>query len=172
MKKSFLILTIIFLFHACKEEKPDNNNTLESLPDKEIMEIAINFAKERLKNAKLTVSGTEVTVSQEGWMYVIDAKNIVHGQIDDNSTEDAIISLSSFKGQYLKIPEHLIMLRSDDSLKLTKVIESEMKILSINNKKIIAEISSISQDSPMAGCNLCKDTVDFQFNGKELIQIK
>jgi len=175
MKISYiLILSVIFLFSCSgNQEIQETGNSIPPEVLKQVLEIATDYAKSQLKDSVKTMTRDGITwISDKQMMYEIDPARIYTGLIDEDLNEDAIITLAIFQGQNMKIPKHLIIIKSGNSLKLAKAIESQMRILLINNKKIIAEISSMAKDSPQSDCNLCKDTVDFQFNGVELFEIK
>jgi len=175
MKISYiLILSVIFLFSCSgNQEIQETGNSISPEVLKQVLEIATDYAKSQLKDSVKTMTRDGITwISDKQMMYEIDPARIYTGLIDEDLNEDAIITLAIFQGQNMKIPKHLIIIKSGNSLKLAKAIESQMRILLINNKKIIAEISSMAKDSPQSDCNLCKDTVDFQFNGVELFEIK
>jgi hypothetical protein len=55
---------------------------------------------------------------------------------------------------------------------LSRVIESDMKILGIKNRIITAEILTKSRNSPLRDCDACKEVVKFQFRMGDLIRME
>jgi hypothetical protein len=86
--------------------------------------------------------------------------------------DDAIISISGFKGQFQEMPENMILIKTDGKFILNRVIESDMKILGIKDRIITAEILTRSRNSPLRDCQVCKEVVKYQFKTGDLIRIE
>jgi hypothetical protein len=181
MKKSCLIIFIIFFMLSCAHNK--NKTGSGSSVKKEVMDIAIDYARGKFKEAKesvakdgiVTISDNQinyVTIGNNQVKYVIDPAKIVIGLIDDDTKEDAIITIYSFKGQYLEMPESLILINTDGKLLLNRAIESDMKIMGIKDRVITAEISTRSRNSPLRDCSACKEIVKYQFRAGDLIRME
>ena len=147
------------------------------------MDIAIKYATDKFKEAKktvakdgiVTIADNEVnfvTIGHDQIKYIIDPAKISVGLIDDDKNEDAIITIYSLKGQYMEIPEQLILIKTDGKFMLNSVIESDMKIMGINDRVITAEISTRSRNSPLRDCSACKEVVKYQFKIGELIRME
>ena len=181
MKNSFYLAFLLSLFISCTHN--ENKSSPGSKFKMEVMEIAIDYTMGKFKEAKKTVEkdGTVtiadsqinyVTKGDNQLRYVVDPVKIVVGLIDDDANEDAIITISSFTGQYLEIPEHLILIKADGKLMLSRVIESYMKIMSIKERVITVEIPTRSPNSPLRDCSVCKEIVKYQFRVGDLIRIE
>jgi hypothetical protein len=135
------------------------------------MNIAINYTRDKLKDAIKTVSedGT-INISNNQIKYVIDPTRIVTGMIDDDANEDAIVSISSYNGQFLSMIEHLILIKTDGKFKVTRVIEADMKIMGIKDRKIFAEIPRVAPDSPNYDCSICKEVIKYKYKDGDLIR--
>lgn len=181
MKKSFIIIITLSFLLSCTHN--DNKTGSGNSVKKEAMDIAVKYAKGKFKEAKETVAKdgivtitdsqiNYVTIGDNQIKYVIDPTKIVVGLIDDDTNEDAIITISSFKGQYMEIPEHLIITKTDGKFMLNRSIESDMKIMGINDRVIMAEISTRSRNSPLRDCSVCKEIVKYQFRAGDLIRME
>ena len=167
MKNILLLFSIIYL-SSCA-----NNNDAIKKSKHEVIDIVSNYVSNKFSEPKKEVSadGT-VIISEKDMKYEIDPNKIIIGYIDEDDDEDALISIASQKGLYPLTGELLILLGKDGKFTIDKAIESNMKILELSNRNIIAEISTMAQDSPLYGCKLCIDTVCYQFRAGELIQME
>ena len=181
MKKSCLIVFLLSSLLSCTRN--DKNVGPGNSVKKEAMEIAVKYAMGKFKEAKVTVAKdgiVTITDSQINYVtigdnlikYVIDPAKIEIGLIDDDENEDAIITIYSFRGQYMEIPEHLFLIKTDGKFMLNRVIESYMKIMGIKERVITAEIPTHSPDSPLYNCSSCKEIVNYQFRGGDLIRME
>jgi hypothetical protein len=185
MKKSFFILFLIPLMLSCSHNDKKTGTGKKDVPDtkKEAMNVAIDYAKGKFKESKETVAANgvvTVTDSQINYImnnniqlkYVIDPARIVAGQIDDDTIEDAIITISLFNGQYIEMPESLILINTDGKLVLNRSIESDMKIMGIKDRVITAEIFTHSRNSPLRNCSACKEVVKYKYKMGDLVRIE
>jgi hypothetical protein len=181
MKNSAYILLIAFLLFSCSNNS--NKVSPENSARKEALDIAVKYVKDKFNETKesvaangiITISDNNlqfVTITDNQTRYVIDPARIVFGLIDDDNKEDAILTINSFKGQFAEIPEHLIFINSDSKLMLSRVIESDMKILGIKDRIITAEVYTHSLNSPLHDCASCKEVVNYQFRQGDLIKVE
>ena len=165
MRNILILITLYGLLAACT----DNSS---SRIREEVIASVENFVKNELGNPNRSVDddGTIILFSN-GIIYRIDPGRIVTGDLDGDSREDAIISLLVSRMPIMDRPEHMILLKDDSGFIITKVPDSDMKVLRIEDGIVYAEISVISPDSPMYGCDSCKEVVQFQYTGGDLIRI-
>ncbi|MCX6321019.1 MAG: hypothetical protein NTX93_04330 [Bacteroidia bacterium] len=181
MKKSFFILFLIPILLSCSHN--DNKAGSGYSVNKEVMDIAIKYAMDKFKEAKKTVEMdgivtiadnkiNYVTIGDNQVKYVIDPARIFAGLIDEDSNDDAMVSIDYYHGQYLNMTEHLILIKTNGKFMLNRVIESDMKIMGIKDRVITAEISTRSRNSPLRDCSVCKEIVKYQFRRGDLIRIE
>jgi hypothetical protein len=156
-----------------------NENSLR----KEVMDLTIKYAAGKFKESKETVAADGVvtiadnqvnfvTKSVSQLKYIIDPLNIKTGLIDDDTNEDAIITILGMNGQDLQSLEHLIIIKSDGKFMLSRVIESNMKVLGIKDRIITAEVSSRSLNNPLRDCHECKEVVKYRFKSGDLVRVE
>jgi hypothetical protein len=175
MKKSFFILSFLPLLLSCahNDNKAKDGNSVAKSVKKEVIKLATKYVQGKFKESKETVAKDGIiTIGDNQSNYVIDPSMIYSGLIDDDSKEDAIVSIDYYHGQYLVMTEHLILINTDGKLMLNRVIESNMKILGIKDRVIIAEIYTKSRNSPLGNCSLCKEVVKYRFKVGDLIKIQ
>jgi hypothetical protein len=180
MRKCLYIPLIILLFISCV----DNGGRKEgkSSREKEITDVAVNYARSKFNEPKDSIIAGGIIVVEEGQVnfitsnayrikYFIDPTKIVNGLIDDDETEDAIMYVYSVTGEGIENPEHLIIIQTDGKFILSRVIESNMKILGIKDRIITAEVSSRSVNTPLRDCHVCKEVVKYKFKSGDLVRI-
>jgi hypothetical protein len=173
MRIKVLIIIILAIISSCNNEGSNNTErSLEKMKEKAIS-ISENYVKTTLKNKKKSVSlnGT-ITISDSLKRYVIDPGKIFLGLIDDDHSTDAIVTVISFKGDYLDLIEHLIILNTNGKLMLIRSIESDMTILRLENRVITAELPNRPRSSPLYHCASCRDIVNYEFKDGDLLRIK
>jgi hypothetical protein len=174
MKKGFIFLSLLIAFSSCntKNEKSALSVVSPKLK-KEVLQVAEEFIMKKMKNTERKDSESGIIVFSEGNIkYGIDPSKIITGEINDDNKEDAIITVYGFTDQQLTSTEHLILINTDGKLLLSRAIESEMKVLRIEEKMIIAELPTVSRDSPNYGCEMCKEVVKYKFVNGDLIVVK
>lgn len=180
MKKNSILLLLIPLILSCtSKDKAGSEKSVK----KEVMDIAIKYAKDKFKEAKETVAADGIVTVVDNQVnfvtptayqlkYVIDPVKIMIGLIDDDANEDAIITISLFNGPYIEMPESLILIKTDGKLVLNRSIEADMRIMGIKDRIITAEIFTRSRSSPLRNCSACKEVVKYQFRMGDLVRIE
>ena len=173
-KSSCLIFLLFFLFSCANNEKNEGSGkSVAKRLKKEVLNFATGYATDKFKDPKRKVNSDGIiTINENQLSYVIDPAKISVGLIDDDSKEDVILSIDYYNGQNLVLTEHLILINTDGKYMLNRVIESDMKILGINNRIITAEIYTRSRNSPLINCSACKEIVKYQFKRGELIRME
>jgi len=175
MKRSRFIVFLIFLLLSCtrNDNKAGSGNSITPRIKKQVMSIAVDYAREKFKDAQQSVltDGT-VRIWDNQITYLINPNCIVSGLIDNDTKEDAIVAINSYKGKFLIKTENLILINRDGKFALAKVIEDRMKITAIKDRVIFAEISKFPSDSPAADCPVCKEVVKYQFKDGDLVKMK
>ena len=170
----FLLILIGFLTSCTQNSgKGGFNNSSEKKIRRQVTSIAEDYANNQLKDAKKTVTKDGIIVFSSGNMKcLIDPSYILIGNNDEDTNKDAIVSLFTFQNQTLTLKEHLILINKGGKLVISKVLEGDMKFLSIKDMVLYIEISTIASDSPNFGCNLCKEVIKYQFIGGDTVRIK
>jgi hypothetical protein len=83
-----------------------------------------------------------------------------------------MISISTYQGQYQTVSEQLIILRSGDGFKLASAIESDMRIISLKDRIITADVPEHSRNTPLFNCPSCWEVVKFQYKIGELVKVE
>jgi uncharacterized membrane protein len=167
----FLVLSGVIL--SCANDNGSGKRT--SRADKVLKEktfvIAENYARGQLSSANRSVAGNgSVTLSDQQRKIIIEPGKIHTGLVDDDDSVDAIVTLTSFRGNVLDVIEHLIIINTDGKLMLVRSVESDMNILRISNRIITAEIHTKPRTSPLYNCESCKEIVNYRYEKGELVK--
>jgi hypothetical protein len=165
--KYFLFLLIFLAFQGCNFNKEGNTGKLK----KKAIMAAENYASEnvKLKTRKVFENGM-IAIGDETKMYVIDPGKVWVGRIDDDANEDVIMTLDVFTQGYQNTSEQLILISRQGVLMLNKALESDMKILKLEDGKIVAEVPEHSRNSPLFNCPSCREVVIFHYDKGNLVK--
>jgi len=180
MKKIIVSTIILTGLLACSRDgkKPESNKGTDTNLKAEAMEMAVSFAMSKFaepkrvveKSGTITVSDSKLSLIAEPVSYIIEPSAVYTGLIDDDEYSDAIVSVASYKGQYLIPSEHLIITGTADKPILNRVIESDMRVLGIKDKIITVEIRTHKPGSPLYNCDACKEVIKYYFLQGELVR--
>jgi hypothetical protein len=173
MRNHFLIIMLAGILAACSQNSGTKRgeNAFENDIGKQALALAENYAKSQLKEAQKIVSANgTVTLADKQSMFVIEPRKIFTGPVDEDTTKDVIASVAAFQGQNQEMTRHLILINTNGRLVLTRIIDSDMEILWIKNGVITAEVPTHPRSSPLFNCSECRDVVNFQFRGGELVK--
>jgi hypothetical protein len=174
MKENYLLVFLLASLLSC--DRNDKNagpgNSVATSVEKQAMGIAADYARNKFKDAKETVLKNVIIISDNQISYTIDAAKVLIGLIDEDSIDDAIVPIDSYRDNNLVLTQHLILIKVNGKLKIVKVIESDMKIFRIKNRVIYVEIPTHPRSSPLYNCSECKEVAYYQFRKDSLIRME
>jgi len=173
MRKLLIFTACALVFSACLRNTGSHGNSdrTEERSRKEILKIAEKYASDNLSDAKKNVNENGIIIlSDASKAYVIDPSKIFLGPIDRDTVNDAIVTLYPFRGNYEVTSEHLVIIYTDGKPMLIRTIESDMRIISIEDGIITAEVPEHSRNSPLFDCPSCREVVKYRFINGELVK--
>jgi len=167
MKNLLMILFLLFLSNiSCT--KPAKNIT-ESLQSQALL-IATEYAGSKLDSATvITDSRGIITIGDELVRYVINPESVFRAELDEKNGNEILVTIDSLHDPYLIPAWHLVLKKFGDEIKTIAVIRSDMRVLSIDNQIIVAEIPTHTPNSPLYYCSECRDTVKYQLIQDRLV---
>jgi len=178
--KNIISIILILTFLACSRDGKNaaNKGGTEVNLKSEAFDIAVSYAMGKFaepkkvtdKGGTITVSDNKLSLIVEPLSYIIEPSAVFTGLIDDDQYTDAIVSVASYKGQYLIPSEHLIITGTAEKPILNRVIESDMRVIGIKDKIITVEIHTHEPGSPLYNCEACKEVIKYHFLKGELIR--
>lgn len=104
-----------------------------------------------------------LTITNDITGYKINQVKIVTGLIDEDQSEDAIVPFYAMRGKSIMGYYHMILLASADTFVVAKTVSDIFSVHDIRNRKIIAEVSTVSPDSPGFGCDECREVAEYSW---------
>ena len=175
MKINILFIILAIFLIECSRISPENqsDNAPDSRIKKQIVKIAEKYILGQLKDSGRNKTENGLIILGDSLKkYIIEPSRIFTGLIDEDSSKDAIVSLAVFQGKYQTQSEQLIILKREREFVLVSVIESDMHIISLQDRIITADVPEHSRDNPLFNCESCWEVVKFQFKTGELIRIE
>jgi hypothetical protein len=175
MRISYLIIIIAFSFIHCTRISPEGqpDNTSDSRIRKQAVKVAEKYILGQLKDPERTEIKSGLIIFDDGQKkYIINPAMIFTGLIDEDSSKDAIMTLTVFQGSYQIESEQLIILRKNKEFVLVSSIESDMQIISLIDRIITADVPEHSRNNPLFTCESCWEVVKYQFKTGELLRIE
>ena len=166
MKPYHILILLAVLLPACSQ---DHDKKIR----KQVTAVAEEYIMSQLTEPEKTVSENGmITISDEQKKYIVEPSQIFIGLVDDDPMEDAIVSVSTFQGQYQTVSEQLIILKNDKDFTLARAMESDMRIISLKDRIITADVPEHSRNTPLFNCQSCWEVAKFQFRMGELVKIE
>ena len=175
MKPYSMLIIITGLVLGCSQNSGTDriDNTSEKKIKKQVTAVAEKYIMSQLTNpVKTTSESGLVKIMDNQKKYIIEPAKIYIGLIDDDTEQDALVSLSVFQGQHQTTSEQLIILKSDNDFILARVLESDMNIISLDDRIIIADVPEHSRNNPLFNCQSCWEVVKFQYRMGEFVKIE
>jgi hypothetical protein len=167
----FIILSIFMLTCSRNSGTDRLDNTSDKKIRKQVVAVVEKYIMNQLAEAKKTIAKNGIITFEDGQKkYVIEPLKIFTGLIDDDLETDAIVSLTTFQGQYQTISEQLIILKTENDFMLVRTIDSDMRIISLKDRIITADVPEHSRNTPLFNCQSCWEVVNFQYRQGELVR--
>ncbi|MCJ7447454.1 MAG: hypothetical protein MUO72_07175 [Bacteroidales bacterium] len=174
--RTISIFFIIAGFIVACSQKAGTGKTVNSPEENvrsQVISIATDYASAQLNNAKKSIDKDGIiSMSGNGFSYLIDPSKIIISELDEDSEKDAIVPLNLFRGVTPVKTDHLILINKEGKLVIAKTIYNVIKILKIEDRIIVAEVTKVSMDSPTYGCSECIEIAKYQFREGELVKIE
>jgi hypothetical protein len=167
MKSSLPAFLFAFLIAGCSYNEEKAIDRLK----KDALSIAGKYAEGNVSSDVRRVFKEGITaIGDKEKMYIIDTAKIWTGLLDGDTKPDVIMTLDVYKNGYQDISEQLIMVSDNGKLRLSSSIESDMKIISLEGGKIIAEVPEHARNSPLFNCPACREVVTFLYSNGSLVK--
>lgn len=111
-----------------------------------------------------------ITIQNNGIVYRIDPSGTLFGDIDGDAFEDAVVTVRVSRMPVIDIPEHIVLINQGDDFAVAGIIEFALKVLKVEDGIIYVETSVVSPDSPMYGCESCREVVQYRYSDGRLVK--
>jgi hypothetical protein len=166
MKYSVLLFCIVL--SGCSNDKTGS----DSIFREKVLSVTENYIKTKLNASDIVHSDDGVIFIRGGEReYLIESKKIFTGLIDDDKEVDALVTLIPVNSLTEK-SKHLVILGKNGDPFLFEIIDSDMKILQLEDRIITAMIPEYPRSSPLFNCHDCREIVRFRLVSGELTKIE
>ena len=170
MRNLTIICFIVVILTACTQNPSVTNSDIKIR--EQAAAVADTFVREKLKDPVKNMSNTGlITYSSGNTKCLVDPSYFVIGQIDEDNTKDAIVTIYTMVGQGLPLKEHLILLNKKGKLSISKEYAGNMRFLKITDRTIYIETSHMSPDSPFAECGECKEIRKYRYTEGDTVRV-
>jgi len=174
MKTFYLIiLTFLSLLPGCSRNTGTGNadEKAEIKIRKQVTAVAEEYIESQLVNAKRTaIKDGTIIFSNDQKKFVIEPSKIFTGLIDDDQETDALVSLSTYDTQYQTESEQLVILKTGNEFTMAGAIESDMRVISLKDRIITADVPEHTRNSPLFNCQSCWEVVKLKYNKGEFVK--
>jgi hypothetical protein len=164
----------ILLLGSCNGKK-DNMTTSAKPHDKitkaEVTQVVIKYFKQKFKDP--IISENEGLVRIQGFMEtsIFKQDRIFIGKLDNDETQDAVVTYGYQKTGSMASDRHLIILNKD-SLQVVNDFPAAMKIQEIASKRVIALTDTTPKEVNVAPCPSCQVLIQLKLQGDSLVREK
>ncbi len=166
MKPITFLLIAMGIISSCSGDRPAGGNKAAAGDTAaSAAEYSQAWFSNRLGNARAFTDEEDglVTITNDEAGYKINQEKIITGLIDEDSQEDAIVPFYAMRGKSIMGYYHMILLASADTFVVAKTVSDIFSVHYIRNRRILAEVSTVSPDSPGFGCDECREVIEYRW---------
>lgn len=168
-KLLFISVSLLFAICSCKNRPERLKDECSSEMVKSVFEKYVsNFLK---KNKVITEEIGDISIYDGVRKYSFRMQDVVIGVINDNSVPDIIVPTKIYENNVLLNIEHLIFFDSSMNYTFAGKLENIYEVKGIVNKIIIVDYTEIAVDSPIYGCNECKEERRYKFVKNQFVRL-
>ena len=177
MNKTFLHILLFVMLMACsspgqKKTASDTGISSFAAVSKTIIETAKSQLGSELKNPVFSLGNNgAIIIRSEEAEFFIEPSDINIGQLDEDNSEDGIVSCSVTEKGKVPYRKHLILLNKGQ-VKVVREFVADMNVMQISRRIVYAEIPKHGSNSPLHNCHVCKDNVMYKLSGDSLLLVK
>jgi hypothetical protein len=169
---TLFILTV--MFSACNGNKDKAMSSAKphaNITKAEVTRAVINYFKHKFKEPIISENEGLVRIQGDMEISLFKQDKIFIGKLDNDDTQDAIVTYGYQKTGSMAYDRHLILLNTD-SLRVVKDFPAVMKIQEIASKRVIALIDTTPKEVNTAPCPSCQVLLKLKLEGDSLVREK
>jgi hypothetical protein len=173
-----VIYSTLFLFimmlGSCSGKKGNATTSAEShaaITKAEVTRVVINYFKQKFKEPIISENEGLVRIQGDMEISIFIQDKIFIGKLDNDETQDAVVTYGYQKTGSMAYDRHLILLNTD-SLRVVKDFPAVIKIQGIANKKVFAEVDTTPKEVNTPPCPVCQVLIQLKLEGDSLVREK
>jgi hypothetical protein len=165
------LIIFIMMLGSCNGKK-DNVMTSRgpnaNITKAEVTRVVINYFKHKFKEPIISEGEGLVRIQGDMEISIFSQNKIFIGKLDNDATQDAVVTYGYQKTGSMAYDRHLILLNSD-SLRVVNDFAAAIKIQEIASKRVIAQADTAPREVP---CPTCQVLIQFKLVGDSLVREK
>jgi len=172
MKTAFYTSCIFYLviFIACSG-KNKSNQSHNKLTKDEVSGVVKEYLTNKLKNPIEGENEGLIRIQGDEEVCIFSRDKIFIGKLDNNESEDAIVTYGYQKTDEMATDRHIILL-NDSVLHVVNDFQYAMTIQGISSRMIIALVDTGKKAMNTAPCALCRELREYKLNGDTIEWVK
>jgi hypothetical protein len=173
-----VIYTTFFLFimmlSSCNGKKENAMSSAKPhalITKAEVTQVVKNYFKQKFKNPIISENEGLVRIQGDMEISIFKQDRIFIGKLDNDETQDAVVTYGYQKTGSMAYDRHLILLNAD-SLRVVHDFAAAMKIEEIASKRVIALADTTPEEFNVAPCPSCQVLIQFKLVGDSLVREK
>ncbi len=176
MKQSIPFFAILAILMSCatsgNKKAADLDSTSFGAVSSRVIETTKSYLANQLKNSTIAAeSNGDINIKGGGTSFLVTARDINIGLIDEDNSLDAIVSCLVTESDTKKFHKQLILLNKG-GIKVVKEFVSELRVMMISNRTVFGELPKYGPDSPLRNCPECKENVKYKLVADSLQLIR
>ncbi len=167
----FLFLIMLSSCTRNKENAVSSAKPPVKVTKAEVTRVLKNYFKQKFKNPIISENEGLVRIQGDMELGIFSEDKIFIGKLDNDETQDAVVTYGYQKTGSMAYDRHLILLNTD-SLRVVNDFADVMKIEEIASKRVIAVKDTSPKELNADPCPSCQFLVQLKLQGDSLVREK
>ena len=166
---SFLIFMILSSCNGKKENVMSSPKPHVKITKTEVTQLVKNYFKLKFKEPIISENEGLVRIQGDREIAIFKVDRIFIGKLDNDETQDAVVTYGYQKTGSMAYDRHLILLNKD-SLRVVNDFPAAMEIQEIASNKVIALIDTSPKQLDASPCPSCQFLIQLKLQGDSLVR--
>jgi hypothetical protein len=167
----FLFLMMLSSCNGKKDNAMSSSKPHVKITKDEVTRVVKNYFKQKFKEPIISENEGLVRIQGDLEISIFKQDRIFIGKLDNDETEDAVVTYGYQKTGSMAYDRHLILLNTD-SLRIVNDFPAVMKIQEIASKRVIAETDTSPKELNAGPCPSCVVLIKLKLQGDSLVREK
>ena len=167
----FLFVIMLISCNGNKENAMSSAKPPVKITKAEVTQAVKNYFIQKFKNPIISENEGLVIIQGDMEISIFKQDRIFIGKLDNDQTQDAVVTYGYQKTGSMAYDRHLILLNTD-SLRVVNDFAAAMKIEEIASKRVIALADTTPKEVNIAPCPSCQVLIQLKLVGDSLVREK
>lgn len=167
-------ILIIVIISSCNGKKDNAKSTVQyhaKITKTEVVQVVKDYFKHKFKEPIISENEGLFRIQGNQEIAIFKEDKIFIGKLDNDDTQDAVVTYGYQKTGSLAYDRHLILLNTD-SLRIVNDFPAAMEIKEIASKRVIALVDTTPKKLDTNPCPSCQFLVQLKLHGDSLVMEK